>query len=302
MSRLLPSRRRRIPRWLMNWILERYTERDYNLHVEPTDHCVVGFPRSGSTWLLWLLYNLHAPHHQRAENPFGSVNQRVAVVETYHVGNPAIDRLRRSGKRIILKSHSVFRTKFTRSKVIYTIRDPRDIFISYLKYRRGFLSQPISTEDYSRSFLTTGLGSFGIWSEHVGSWLGAMAGRKSRFRVVRYEDMLREPGAHLTEICRFLGWECDSETISATVASCDFARLQQLERQRKGIDRADDVDTDRLFFRAGTSGQWQSECDDAVREQIESTFCYWMSELGYLEDPRRSSPADGVPGSGAPPC
>ena len=88
----------------------------------------------------------------------------------------------------LFKSHSPFSVSFP--NIIYIVRDPRDVAVSYYYYRikRGIIARDTSIEEHVDEFLS-GLHTFGSWKQHVGGWLGACQNEPT-FHWLRYEDIL----------------------------------------------------------------------------------------------------------------
>src|SRR2546428_8591396 len=105
------------------------------VEVRPNDVFLVSYPRSGNTWIRFLIGNLVCP-----DDPvtFANVEQRIPSIYTYP--NRVLRRLPR-----ILKSHEVFDPRYPR--VIYIVRDARDVAVSFyhlnIKIRRFMDDFPI---------------------------------------------------------------------------------------------------------------------------------------------------------------
>jgi hypothetical protein len=73
----------------------------------------------------------------------------------------------------ILKSHSPLDVRY--GKVVYIVRDPRDVVVSYYHYKikKNSIAEDYSIVDFTRDFVTGELDEFGPWSWHAGGWFGA---------------------------------------------------------------------------------------------------------------------------------
>src|SRR5215470_5689419 len=89
--------------------------------IFPDDVFLVSYPRSGNTWTRFLLGNLIYQHEPVT---FSNVESRIP--EIYFNPDRAMRRLPRPR---ILKSHECFQPQYRR--VIYIVRDPRDVAVSY---------------------------------------------------------------------------------------------------------------------------------------------------------------------------
>src|SRR5215469_5727904 len=120
------------------------------------DVFVASYPRSGSTWLRFLLVDLLTGETAG----FDRVNYLIPDVGR-HRGVPGV--LPTGGR--IIKTHEVYRSAY--QKAVYIVRDVRDVVLSEFDYENA--RQRIS-EDFS-TFLMLSLKSnvngYGCWQDHV---------------------------------------------------------------------------------------------------------------------------------------
>src|ERR1700679_2893267 len=90
------------------------------------DVFLVSFPKSGNTWTRFLVANLVFPE-QRAD--FGNIHDLVP-----DPGATTKRRLHNMPRPRIIKSHECFDPRYPR--VIYIVRDPRDVAVSQYHYHR----------------------------------------------------------------------------------------------------------------------------------------------------------------------
>jgi Sulfotransferase domain len=242
--------------------------------VRPEDVFLVSYRRSGSTWLRFLVGNLT----QHEPVTFTNVGQIVPSIFEHS------DRVLRRGRRV-LKSHETFDPRYPR--VVYLVRDPRDVALSFyfyqLKVRRICDGYPL--DEFIDRFMIPKIADFidrsGNWEEHVLSWLRLRQGR-STFRLLRYEDLLTDPGSELMKLASFLGIASDPEWIDRAVQLSSAQQMRGLEQQQWKLwlptkrTRADIP-----FVRGATSGRWRNELSDRSVKKIEAAWGRTMQELGY---------------------
>jgi Sulfotransferase domain len=242
-----------------------------NLAVFPDDTFIASYPRSGNTWMRFLIANLMHP-----EEPVTFANIERVIPDSSALSSRALKRVPRPR---LLKSHEYFDPRY--QKVIYLVRDPRDVAISLYHFRRKFRtigdSYPIERYVEDR-FLQGDLDV--TWGEHVGSWLGAR-GKHPGFLLVRYEDLLKDPSCELLRAAAFLGIAGGLETVSLAVERSGVDRMRALEKvEHEQWVTTKGKRTDVPFIAAGKSGTWRNLPGPAVA-LIESAWGGLMKKLGY---------------------
>jgi hypothetical protein len=259
-------------------VLERYTHRAAGrmLRVFPDDSFLVSYMKSGNTWLRFLIANL-----MPGSGPvtFLEVEDRIPMI--YDCTNVAL--LKKTRPRVIA-SHECFDPRYRR--VIYLVRDPRDVAISayYHHLRLREIPEGYSLSSFVSRWLTeTHWDSprFGNWREHVVSWT-MTRGTDPGFLLLRYEDMRQNPLRELGRAASFLGLNASPEALANAIEVSSADRMRSLEqRQHEQWSRTKGTRADVPFVRTAVSGGWRSALsEDSVRE-IESVCGAVMQSLGY---------------------
>lgn len=241
------------------------------------DVWIVSYPKSGNTWTRFLLANTVA-----GDKVVDWSNIERIVPDIYINRDPLLKGLPRPR---YFKSHEGYRPEYRR--VVFIVRDPRDVAVSYYHFVRKTKTLPVdaSMDDFMTKFIDGKIDSYGNWGENVGSWLGARRGTDS-FLVVRYEDLLENTEAELARIADMLGLPTDEQLLRNAVENSRADRMRQLEQeQRSDHKMLKRSRADIPFVRAAKSGQWQTELPPEAVRQIESAWGSVMRELGYLEAP-----------------
>jgi hypothetical protein len=246
-----------------------------NLAVYPDDTFIVSYPRSGNTWTRFLVANLVHP-----EQPVTFANIERLVPDCEAMSSRYMKRVPRPR---IIKSHEYFDPRY--KKVIYIVRDPRDVALSYYdfsrKYRHIEDSYPLT--QFVSDFVAGKLSSFdwGTWGENVSSWVYTRRGRPE-FLLVRYEDMLDNTERELSRVARFLGIEPTTERLSGAVQRSSADRMRSLETtQGDQWVSTKNKRSDIPFVRTASSGLWKDKLPASSIAEIESTWGPLMRELGY---------------------
>src|ERR1700746_1173160 len=135
-----------------------------NFPVFPDDTFLVSFPRSGNTWTRFLVCNLLDPDH-----PVEFADLESRIPELY---DTTARKLRAFPRPRIIKSHESFDPRYR--KIIYIVRDPRDVAISYYEFqlKRRVVSEDCRLEEFVPRFMESEFEpKTGCWGDHVLSWL-----------------------------------------------------------------------------------------------------------------------------------
>ncbi|HUY13683.1 MAG TPA: sulfotransferase domain-containing protein [Terriglobia bacterium] len=238
------------------------------------DICLVAYPKSGNTWLRFLVGNLVDPDHPVT---FANIESRVPSI--YH--NPD-HILRRIPRPRILKSHEGFFSHHRR--VVYIVRDPRDIAVSYYHYLIKFRELPDNypMEAYVPRFMREDFDAkYGPWDDHVLSWIRMREGWED-FLLVRYEDLLKNTSSELGRVAVFLKLATDGERIDRAITLSAADRLRKLERKEsRKWSATRNSRHDLPFVRSARSGDGKRELSETSIRLIETEWGAVMQLLGY---------------------
>lgn len=238
------------------------------------DALIVSYPKSGNTWVRALIAELVSPNAS-----LGGMER--IVPDIYRSRGSALRRAHRFpfGGRI-LKSHESFRPDYKR--VIYLVRDPRAVCLSYYRYlgtvQAHFDPKKVSIESFADSFLAGEIDRFGTWSEHVQSWGCAEVASILR---LSYESLKADTHDSFDRICRFLKLDASERDIERAVAACSLSSLMKKEEAEKStwsvVKKASP--TGRFFGDGGPHGY--SPLEESIRNAICNKWGTLMRTLGY---------------------
>jgi hypothetical protein len=240
------------------------------LEIFSDDTFLVSYPKSGNTWLRFLVANLLHPD----PTDFATMETRVPTI--YQQTSRQLATFKRPR---VLKSHEYFDPRYPR--VVYVVRDPRDVAVSYFHYskRKGFIGEAATIEEFATAFLTGKINRFGTWYENVASWLAARDNTQQML-LVRYEDLRKDTPGEVRRIAGFLKLDDSDITIARAVEHSSFERMRELEAAA-GTTLHLKKRADVPFVRKGVAGGWKQELPDSVRSQIEQAWAPLMVRLGY---------------------
>lgn len=254
----------------------------HGLTVYQDDTFLVSFPRSGNTWTRFLVCNLIEPDH-----PVNFAGIESRIPEIYD----CTDReLRAFPRPRIIKSHESFDPRYR--KVIYIVRDPRDVVLSYYEYqlKRRVITESCTLEEFLPRFMESEFEPMtGSWRDHVLSWTATRRGQKN-FLLLRYEDMLAHTQEESTKIAKFLGLDSGAERVARAVALSSAERMRSLEKQQsRKWKETRKTRQDKPFVRKATSGGWKAALPKNCVAIIESAWGDVMRSVGYELSTRLNS-------------
>src|SRR5208337_1583938 len=244
-----------------------------SLLILPDDIFLVSFPKSGNTWTRFLLANLRFPNE-----PATWANINRLIPDPTGTTKRDFDRMPRPR---IIKSHECFDPRYPR--VIYIVRDPRDVVVSQYHYHRKLrkIADDSPIENFVARFLAGETCPHGSWGQNVSTWLATSEGNP-RFLLLRYEDMVVDTARELAKVVAFLNMAVSPEQIAQAVERSSADRMRKLEKTQtdlQGLTRGSRKDLS--FVRAAGSGGWRSELPSAMVAKIEDAWGPLMRHLGY---------------------
>lgn len=244
-----------------------------NLTVFPDDVFLVSYPKSGNTWTRFLIANLIRPD---IDIDFSNVNR--VIPDSEGMSKRQLNSLPRPR---IIKSHEYFDPRYRR--VIYIVRDPRDVAVSHFFFqrKRRLIDDNYSIDEFVRSFVAGQTSRYASWGENVAGWL-ATRGSSPDFLLLRYEDMLENTPRELAKIANLLGLTATSDLLAQAAERSSASRMRELEkRQALSWSSTRNTRQDIPFIRSASAGKWRSELSTSAVEAIERAWGPVMRCLGY---------------------
>ena len=157
-------------------------------------------------------------------------------------------------------------------RVIYILRDPRSVMVSYWHQKRlvdpGFnlsLKEFIAKDDHWPT----------LWNKHVEEWLFR---DHKNVMMVRYEDMAANTFEIARKVIEFIKLPSDDHTIEHAVEAAKFENMKALED--KYGRRVQGAHEER-FIRKGNTDSWREELDEESLRILEQKYGAVMTKLGY---------------------
>lgn len=213
------------------------------------DVFLVGYPKSGNTWLQNLVAGLM--YGVCSDALPGRLVQEL-VPDTHYKKH-----YQRFNEVTCFKSHHLPRKEYRR--VIYIVRDGRDALVSYWHYHKALTGNELKFE----TMIESPTFGYGTWAEHVSTWLDNPF--NARFLLLRYEDLLLDGVSQLRKICDYIGLNKSKEELERLIKANQFDSLKEKE-EKLGFGHGA-WKTDKPFFRRGQIGSYKDEMPlDTIRK------------------------------------
>lgn len=249
--------------------------------LNPEDAFLVSYPRSGTTWLRFLLYEALT-----GESPeFGHIKKAVASLNKHH---EAAKVLGEQGR--LIQSHETYSDGDYRT--VYAVRDPRSVALSEYQWQRRLGLEPGTLDRFINHFVRGRSNPWGAWDRHVTFWLDSDAARNNRLHLIRFENLRGDTVGTVRAALLFLGCDNDEDDLKRIVDGNSVERMRAKEDAAKKRGWRSTARSDIRFVNEGNVGGWRDQLTDAQRARIESRFGPTLERLGYPLD-ARDGPAPG---------
>jgi hypothetical protein len=276
---------------------------------------LASYPKSGNTWLRSIVssllysksgnfdFELLKNIRQFPEKQFFKdiINDFSNFNEIKRNWITAQEKINLSQNVRIFKTHQGKYTlgehNFTNDKntlaVIYIVRDPRNLVKSIshhfdftLDKACKFLLSPEVIGD-GKDFEEQQDGMYnllGKWNDHYRSWTRD----KNNLLIIKYEDLIVNPGIELIKIIEFLknylNFKTNEEKNHKILETTSFRKLSKMEDQglfKENVLNKKDKKKVKFFY-LGSKNTWQDNLDKDIVNKLEKSFFTEMKELSYL--------------------
>ncbi|CAG2111593.1 unnamed protein product, partial [Medioppia subpectinata] len=257
------------------WIVQK------EVTVRPTDIWLCGYPKSGNTWLSEIVSLIMAdgvidrvtnrPISERVPNIIYSPNSSRNGCWFEGLIDPRITL-----NHLDLKYLPRFDGK--EGKMIYIIRNPKDVCVSYYHINHMVKHTAIDWDDWCHLFLNGQL-MFGDWLSHVTDfWLAYGTGNHClNVLFVAYEELIADLPAMIATIARFLGKQFTAETVANITTHCSL----QTMRDNPMANHSDIMNTlDKPFVRLGIIGDWRRHMTDTQSALFDERYGQQLQNIG----------------------
>lgn len=181
------------------------------------DIFIVEYPKSGITWLSFILGNI--------ELQLENINEKITYYN-YHRYIVDIHRTRganinRRLQRTFIKSHSESNQLY--HFIIYLIRNPFDVMVSFYNYRLDLGD----TMDFLSFVKHPELG-ISAWVRHVDGWQNKQSDDQ-KIHYLKYEDLLNNPEDEIRNIYTNMGVNLTDKILDNALLKSNLTNMRESE-------------------------------------------------------------------------
>ena len=225
---------------------------------------VSAYPKSGSTYLTRLLGDI-------LNSPTGGC---ISSEDANEIATEGQDRpgsyVVRKGHYVLIdddsgdvvpRPHRMAYKQLTDEKVVFLVRDPRDICISGAYHWRA------TPAEFLDRMINGSIARCGRWDEYVSEWIDY---NHDICHMVKYEDLLAFSYVELIHIESYIGNGYD--------------RIEQAIERQSFANRSEGLDENEMRrnnMRKGTVGDWRNHFTKEMQNEVWNEFGWIMERLGY---------------------
>ncbi|XP_052569103.1 sulfotransferase 2A1-like [Peromyscus californicus insignis] len=239
--------------------------------IRDEDTVMLTYPKSGTNWLVQMVCLIQTKGNPKWVQSV-PVWDRSPWLET-EVGYKTL--INKEGPRLIsshLPFHLFPKSFFSsKAKVIYIIRNPRDILVSsyFFFYKTNLVKNPESLGTYFEWFLKGNV-PYGSWFEHICAWLSMR--ERDNFLLLSYEDMKKDTKSTIMKICDFLGKKLEPDEMDMVVKHSSFEAMKENNMSNFSLIPEDVITNGLVLLRKGTTGDWKNHFTVAQAEVFDKVF------------------------------
>ncbi|XP_070581546.1 sulfotransferase 1 family member D1-like [Ptychodera flava] len=255
------------------------------------DVVVSGFPKSGTTWLCYLLRNMadfgiiYSGGRSEAlildwflMDTHIRTDLRGQVTRQLQEGQLEIVSPRLIKTHLALPIFPLEQAKTKSVKVIHISRNPKDVAASsYHFYQSLFGGFYASSWEKTVDTFLSGRMLYGPWLQHVVQW--KKLGPKDNVLQVTYEEMKTDLPLVIHKIGQFLSIQLSNDVVNKIALACSADEMKKCVHKYFIMDKGV-LDDESKFIRKGVIGDWKNQFLVAQSERFDEEIERNLQENG----------------------
>ncbi|WP_035240280.1 sulfotransferase domain-containing protein [Desulfobacter vibrioformis] len=236
------------------------------------DIYLVSFPKSGNTWISFILSNIIIEKLKLfIDVNFFNIH---GFIPDIHMGQDIPESLEFFPFKRMIKSHSSFHPAY--KYVIYLVRDPRSVMVSYHKFLTGIGRY---SEDLSTMIKDKRLGIH-AWVNHLQSWIDGTI-PSTRFNIFKFEDFKLQPDENTRKLASLIGASLTDDEVNRIREKTNLEYMKGLEKVTGSLSTKKN-DQNFKFVRKGSANSWKNELSEEDNLYIIKAAERLMYQFNYI--------------------
>ncbi|XP_013388051.1 sulfotransferase 1C2-like [Lingula anatina] len=234
------------------------------------DIWIVNWPKSGTHWMWEVVMMLSSG--------------RAKLRDSVKVGAmfPEACTLQAAEKMTsprVLDTHvplKLFPKAALKSKIIYTVRNPKDACVSFYHHQKGMSMYRLDNVSWEGTLelMINGKAYYGNWFDHVEEWLKVLENNPNAL-IVTYEDMKMDLKKQVRRVAEFLGYKRSEKFYDDVAKLCSFGNMKKEKRDIKSAWSKESTG----IYRKGTVGDWKNYFTMAQNEKFNEMYTRRMKDI-----------------------
>ncbi|MEM9451246.1 MAG: sulfotransferase domain-containing protein [Cyanobacteria bacterium P01_E01_bin.6] len=248
---------------------EKISRYNHRYELLEDDIFLVSYPKSGNTWLRFLIGNYLSGN----KCSFRKIDFITACV---YLTSPEFASQMEQPR--FIKSHEPWTPDYKR--VVYLVRDARDVAVSYYFYNLKFrkIESGTTFSEFIKQFNAGSVGIFGNWVNHVNYWLNLSP---ENFLLLKYENMLDDTEYEFRKLLDFCDIPIDENRLLSAIETSKFENMRKLEEQEEKFAQ-NWGDPSIRFVRKGGSQNWKEYFTDDLLNTFITVHGNALARLDYI--------------------
>jgi len=240
---------------------------------------LVSFPKSGNTWMRFILANIFKKD-PNFDVTFETINNISST--SYFEDHSKMEKLLQEDTPLFIKEYYSYNKMpyYNFDKAIYIYRNGFDTMNSYWHFRNA---QTPGKYKNITEFFKYYWHEFNHWGDHLDSWLNKNTLQKHKVFAIKYEDLLNSSEDVIYKCLNYLGYSVSRERISNAIALSSKDKMKKMS----GSDTfMKSKDKNFHFVRSAKKGEGEKVLNDSLKEiflSYDKNYCE-MKKYNYLTD------------------